>query len=293
MSIIVDAPRVRPLRRAPITSETRARFERADAAPGLSTIYDGIIAGGERDHYRVSALTEAQRAYSLRRSIRRCGQAGHRCGGALCARCSAARSGQFRRELTASLRNERGSLASWTATVATSPSAGVRQQWDDLLAALQATIRGGWLARQGVSGTARVIEISRGLEGWHIHAHILLTFRSEISAEDFGRFALTVESRYLSEADRLGIPVSANAQDIQRTRSARAWTHYLSKGHVRTNGTDTPSQLWTAVQAGDADALALVHDLEAGSFRRRMFTTTGVCRPLPDFDDLLRSGALD
>lgn len=276
----------------PITPEKRARHDRADAAPGLSTIYDGINVGEERDHYRVSALTEAQRAYSLRSSIRRCGQAGHRCGGALCARCSAARSGQFRRELTASLRHQNGTMVSWTPTVATRPSAGLRQQWEDLLAVIQATTRGGWLARQGVSGTARAVEIEHSSAGWHVHAHMMLVFRSQLSAEDFERFALTLDSRYLSEADRLGVSAHAEGQDIQRTRSARAWTKYLSKGHVRANGEDGPARLWADVVAGDADALAAVHELEAGSFRRRMFTTTGVCRPLLDFDDLLRSGAV-
>lgn len=275
----------------PITSEQRARHDRADAAAPL-TIYDGINVGGERDHYRSSALTEAQRVHSLRSSIRRCGQAGHRCGGALCARCSAARSGQFRRELTASLRHQNGTMVSWTPTVATMPSTGLRQQWNDLLAVIQATTRGGWLARQGVKGTARAVEIEHSSAGWHVHAHVLLTFRNEISGEDFDRFALTLDSRYLGEADRLGIPAAHEAQDISRTRSVRAWTQYISKGHVRANGDDAPARLWADVMAGDADALAAVHELEAGSFRRRMFTTTGVCRPLLDLDDLLRSGAV-
>ncbi|KZE41585.1 hypothetical protein AVW09_03095 [Microbacterium sp. T32] len=259
----------------------------------LSTIKDAVtIRTGPTDSRR-HALTQAQQLYSLRRSIKRCGQAGHKCGGALCARCSGARSGRFRRELYAAVKHQPGTLVSWTATVATTPSAGVRQQWADLLAVIQATTRGGWLARQGIIGTARAVEVARSADGWHVHAHHLAVFRNVLSAENFDTFALTLRSRYLAEADRLGIPASSYGQDIARTRSAHAWTHYLDKGGIHPDGNDTASQLWTAVLAGDADALHLAHELEAGAYRRRMWTTTGVCRPVPDFDALVAAGALD
>ncbi len=170
---------------------------------------------------------------------------------------------------------------------------GVRQQWGDLLAVIQATTRGGWLARQGVIGTVRAVEPEHAAEGWHVHAHHLAVFRNELSAEDFRRFALTLGSRYLTEADRLGIPASPDGQDIARVRSAQAWMRYLSKGRTHADSHDTASQLWAAVLAGDADALDLAHGPEAGAYRRRSWTTTGVCRPVPDFDALVAAGALD
>lgn len=281
----------RRARRVPITSEQRARQSRADVA-GLSTINDPLNVGGTPDHYRVSALTEAQRVYSLRSKIRRCGQAGHRCGSALCARCSTARSGQLRRELTVSLRHQNGTAALWTATIATTPEKGARQAWSDLLKVIQATTRGGWLQRQGVAGSARAIEPEISDGGVHVHAHTLLILKSEIDADAFRRFALTVRSRYLSEADRLGIAASAAGQDIALVDSLPRVVRYITKSGVRANGTDALSRLWTAVEQGDADALAAVHDLEGAAYRRRAWTTTGVCRPLLDFDDLLRSGAV-
>lgn len=264
----------------------------AEQSSDCSHIYDPLNIGGTPDLYRVSALTEAQRIYSLRSKIRRCGQAGHRCGSALCARCSAARSGQLRRELTASLRHQKGTAVLWTATIATRPGTGARQAWSDLLCVLQATTRGGWLKRQGVAGSARAIEPEISEGGVHIHAHTLLIFRSEIDAETFRRFALTARTRYLSEADRLGIAASAAGQDITLVDSLPRVIRYITKMGVRANGTDAPSRLWADVVAGDADALAAIHELEGAAYRRRAWTTTGVCRPLLDFDDLLRAGVV-
>lgn len=181
----------------------------------------------------------------------------------------------------------------WTATIATTPEKGIRQAWAELLSVLQATTRGGWLQRQGIAGSARAIEPEITPGGAHVHAHTLLVFRSEIDAERFRQFALTLRSRYLSEADRLGITVSANGQDISLVRSLPRVVSYITKWGVRANGTNSASRLWAAVEQGDAEALSMVHELEGAAYRRRTWTTTGVCRPLPDFDDLLRSGALD
>lgn len=127
----------------------------------------------------------------------------------------------------------------------------------------------------------------------HVHAHTLLVFRSEIDAERFRQFALTVRSRYLAEADRLGIAASAAGQDVSLVRSLPRVVRYITKMGVRANGTDSLSRLWAAVEQGDAEALSMVHELEGAAFRRRAWTTTGVCRPLLDFDDLLAAGALD
>lgn len=291
MSIIVDAPRRTLPRRVPITPESRAQFEHTDA-PAVFTIKDALTVGGSPQHSSRYALDEAQRTYSLRRGVQRCGQAGHRCRSAWHGQCAAARSGQLRRDLTAALRHQNGSMALWTATVATTPGTGARQAWRDLLRVIQATTRGGWLARQGVTGTARAIEIERGPEGWHVHAHTLIVFSETVSSADFERFASTARSRYLSEAARLGIAASAAGQDVSRVRSLPRVVRYITKSGVRANGTDTPSRLWAAVESGDADALAAVHELEGAAYRRRAWTTTGVCRLPPDFDDLLAAGAL-
>jgi len=244
----------------PITPENRAD----DCSP----IKDAVTIGGAHHSSRY-ALDEAQRTYSLRRGVQRCGQAGHKCGSAWHGQCAAARSGQLRRDLTASLRHHNGTTMLWTATIATAPGKGIRQAWGDLLAVLQATTRGGWLQRHGVAGSARAIEPEISEGGVHVHAHILLVFRSQLDTERFRQFALTVRSRYLAEADRLGIAASAAGQDVSLVRSLPRVVRYITKMGVRANGTDSLSRLWAAVEQGDAEALAMVHELEGAAYRRR------------------------
>lgn len=170
----------------------------------------------------------------------------------------------------------------WTATIATTPGRALRQQRDDLLRLIQATTRGGWLGRRGIIGTARVIEPERSSDGWHVHAHTLLVSSNEFVRANARAFAVDLRERYLSEADRLGIAASAEGQRVETARRVSDLVDYITKGRVRPGGQDAPSALWADVAAGDADALALVYDLEAGTLRCRSWTTTGVCRPLTD-----------
>lgn len=296
MSRLLDPVRAR-IRRVPITAQQRAAHDRADRhadnlVAALSTIKDAVTIGtGDNARH---ALTDTQRLYSIRSSIRRCGQGRHRCGGALCARCAGDRVGQQRRDLYAATSHSTGTMLSWSATIASSPDVAVRRQWADLIALLQATTRGGWLSRRHVVGTVRTIEPEHGPDGWHVHAHYLLVFQNELTPAEVERFQAELLDRYLAEAHRLGIRATADGQDIARTRSATAWTKYLTKGRIRRGNTDVLSRLWSAVDDGDADALDLVHDLEAGAFRRRLWTPTGVCK-LPeyaglDFDEMLARG---
>lgn len=301
MSIVADPPHRGTGRRVPFTQATRAAHERADrhadnlvAALHRFTIYDGITVGTDADNSSRYALTDTQRLYSIRSSIRRCGQGRHRCKGALCARCAGDRVGQQRRDLYAATEGITGTMLSWSATIASSTEASVRQQWSDLMRVLQATTEGGWLTvpSRGVVGTARTIEPEHGPDGWHVHAHYLLVFRNELTPAEVERFQADLLDRFLTKAHRLGIHATADGQDIARTRSVTAWTRYLTKGRIRRGNTDVLSRLWSAVDDGDADALDLVHDLEAGAFRRRMWTTTGACKPPIDFDDWIASGRI-
>lgn len=173
-----------------------------------------------------------------------------------------------------------GYAVMWTATIATHCDRSHRQQHDDLMAVIQTTIKGGWLGRRGIIGTARVIESERTAAGWHVHAHVLLVSRNEFDRGEARAFALDLRTRYLAEAERLGVRASTAGQRVEKAKRVSDLVDYITKSRVRPGGTDAPSALWNAVGEGDGDALALIHDLEAGTFRRRQWTTTGVCRPL-------------
>lgn len=231
--------------------------------------------------------------YSLRSKLRNCGQVGHKCGMALCAVCSTGRASQRRRELMRALGSQHhGTVLLWTATIASTPGRALRPQWGDLSRVLAETLKGGWLKRRGVAGSARAIEPKRGDAAWHVHAHSLIVFPESKSREDSLAFALSLRERFLQQAERLGIDAGPRGQHVRVVTELSRAVDYITKERVSANATNSASRLWASVHAGDADALSLIHELEAGAFRRRAWEATGVCQPPIDFDDLLRSGAL-
>lgn len=299
VSIIVDAPPGELPRRVPLTPETSAQHERADrecarllrGARSLSIHQDTVTVGTAHDARY--ALNATQRIYSLRSKLRNCGQVGHKCGLALCAVCSTSRASQHRRNLMSALGSQHhGTVLLWTATIASTPGRALRPQWGDLSRVLAATLKGGWLKRRGVAGSARAIEPKRGTEGWHVHAHSLIVFPESKSRDDLRTFALSLRDRFLQQADRLGIDAGPQGQHVRVVTDLSIAVDYITKDRVSANGTNSASRLWASVHAGDAEALELIHEFEAGAFRRRAWEVTGICQPLLDFDDLLRTGAL-
>lgn len=186
-----------------------------------------------------------------------------------------------------------GTVLLWTATIASTPGRALRPQWGDLSRVLSATLKGGWLKRRGVTGSARAIEPKRGDAAWHVHAHSLIVFPESKSREDSRAFALSLRERFLQQAERLGIDAGPQGQDVRVVTDLSRAVDYITKERVSANGTNSASRLWASVHAGDADALPLIHELEAGAFRRRAWEVTGVCQPLLDFDALIAAGALD
>lgn len=289
----------RTLRRVPFTREQRARNERADArrarllrrARSLSIHQDTVTIGTAHDARY--ALNATQRVYSLRSKLRNCGQVGHKCGSALCAVCSTGRASQHRRDLMSALGSQHhGTALMWTATISSTPGRALRPQWGDLSQVLAATLKGGWLRRRGVAGSARAIEPKRGSEAWHVHAHSLIVFSETKSREDSVAFALSLRDRFLQQAEALDIDAGPQGQHVRVVTDLSIAVDYITKDRVSANGTNSASRLWASVHAGDADALSLIHELEAGAFRRRAWEVTGVCQPPLDFDDLLRRGAM-
>ncbi len=185
-----------------------------------------------------------------------------------------------------------GTVLLWTATIASTPGRALRPQWGDLSRVLAETLKGGWLKRRGVAGSARAIEPKRGDAAWHVHAHSLIVFPESKSREDSLAFALSLRERFLQQAERLGIDAGPRGQHVRVVTELSRAVDYITKERVSANATNSASRLWASVHAGDADALSLIHELEAGAFRRRAWEATGVCQPPIDFDDLLRSGAL-
>lgn len=176
----------------------------------------------------------------------------------------------------------------WTATIQKRPSVSFSEARRDLLHLIQKTAAGSWLKRRGVIGTARLIENEHPDGSWHVHAHVILVFRNSLSRDEAVVFAIQLRDRYLGKADALSIPAGKQGQHVMRG-SKEGLIRYVTKDVTRLGGYNTSSKLWEQVAAGDADALALIHEMEAGNYRKRNWTVTGVCKlaQVEDFDELL------
>ncbi|MGX1701706.1 hypothetical protein [Microbacterium sp. NPDC055357] len=186
-----------------------------------------------------------------------------------------------------------GTVLLWTATVPSMLGAALGPLRADLVRVIQATTGGGWLARRGVMGTARVIECKYSASGWHPHAHTMLVFRNELTPSEVVAFDVELRNRYLSKADRLDVAASAEGQDVRRYGAHSDAVDYITKERVSPHGTDSASVLWDLVRQGVADALTLVHELESGTYRRRSWAVTGVCAPPVELDSLIARGVFD
>ena len=278
-----------PSRRIPFEH----RFRLQDPTPESFLIYqDGVTNQSTDVRYGLReaqyAFNALQREYTSRKDIKRCGQAGHKCKSLYCSACSQSRVSQQRRDLREALRLARhGTLLLWTATIRKRPSASYEDARKDLLRVVQKTVAGGWLKRRGIIGTARVIECEES-DGWHVHAHIVLVFRNTLTRQESVGFAVCLRDRYLAKAEQLEIAAGKKAQKIHLGSEERT-IRYVTKDVTRLGGFNTASKLWERVEGGDADALALIHEMETGTFRKRQWTVTGVCKleQPQDFDDLL------
>lgn len=176
---------------------------------------------------------------------------------------------------------EIGPALVWTATVSHAPDRALGDVWANLDALLGAVAYGQWLTRN-VGGYARLIEIEHTREGWHVHAHTLLTFGNDVPAADADRTGERIVARYLDAADRLGIAAHASGQDVRPFGLSDA-VGYVTKSHMTTGptsapGTLTPSMLIQHAARGDATADAMLTEIDAASRGRKLFALGGMLR---------------
>lgn len=224
-----------------------------------------------------------QERYSALKSVRLCGIGGRRCRGALCALCSPRRARRHHRDLMQAVQRSQPRYALlWTATVGSTPGRALDESWDDLERLQRYVVSGSWLSRR-VGGYARTIEVEHAPGGWHPHSHTLLVFRNELTRPEAVKLAQAIQRRYLRAADLRGIPASAQGQRVQVVPLSQLSTavDYITKTHMmtrpaRSQGTLTPAMLLRASMAGDADAYALLTELEHASYRRRTWQVGGM-----------------
>lgn len=168
-------------------------------------------------------------------------------------------------------------------------------------------------AAHGLAGWVRVVEVTHGRNGWHIHIHALLLLdRADaagmVTPAELNAWRLSIAGRWSRALERKGLsPALARAQDMQlvadSTDPLAAYftkqtdtpsdelARELTQSAAKVGKTRSPWRILDGVIAGDADELRLWHEFEKASKGRRQMTWSrglrdrlGLDEPLSDQD---------
>lgn len=188
--------------------------------------------------------------------------------------------------------------------------------WDALSTAWS-SVTGGRLwqaekAAHGVVGWLRVVELTHGRNGWHVHVHALLFLDSEASGTPetrstlaswrktiVGRWSRALERKNLSpaldraqdfhlvegDAEPLAGYFTKQTDDTVAESIALEFTHTASKTARTASGGRSPWSILDGALAGDVDELRLWHEFEKASRGRRQLTWSRGLRALLGLDD--------
>jgi hypothetical protein len=156
--------------------------------------------------------------------------------------------------------------------------------------------------RYGIAGWLRVVEVTFGVNGWHVHVHFLLFLEPSTVATDLDALKDSMFGRWASALKSLGLPSPLKAgQDLRVLDGPadEALAGYFTKavhgprsiGQELTNTqskrargvhkTRTPWEfLDDLIDTGDADALDRWQEWQAGSKGRRQLTWSKGLREL-------------
>ena len=174
--------------------------------------------------------------------------------------------------------------------------------WDVLSDAwARVTSGGAWKADQdlfgGLLGWARVVEVTDGDNGWHVHVHALMCFGEQVSAELVGgTVGARMFSRWRAALERKGFDASEeHGWDLRRVQLGEGdladyftkIAHEVTGSHRKEGwraGGRTPMQLLAdAVDTYEESAMARWWEWEQASEGRRRLTWStgsGTCAPL-------------
>ena len=221
--------------------------------------------------------------YSSVKGIRMCGVARHYCDSPLCPRCGAKRQRAFRSTLRKTLLSHRGRGLLLTTTVAAQPGQSLSDQWDALDKLMTHLGSGAWLSRR-FSGVVRHVEVSWSEGRWFAHAHWLLLANSDhdSSLEADGQAAIERWCRAARLRNITALPEGQDARLVPSGDLLRVLGYITKDSPLRATDDGTGlGDLYRLAAAGDADALASLHELERASFARRWRSISGVFRTSP------------
>lgn len=205
--------------------------------------------------------------------------------------------------------NQGGRLVMGTLTMRHHKGHSLVQEWDALMRAWgsvqKSRVWQKWAKRLGSPGLVRVVEVTYGPNGWHVHLHFVLLVDGSVSPEDEASLALWLFPKWDRAIRAEGMPGAlAVAQDLHLVDSieaASALGEYLQKatayGSAESLGRELFSNwskdargvhrtvpVWRLIEefaeTGDLGLLELWHEYEKGSHGRRQMGWTKGLREL-------------
>lgn len=184
------------------------------------------------------------------------------------------------------------------------------QSLDDLWACLSkawAKVTSGkaWISnkkRHGIAGWLKVVEVTFGVNGWHVHIHYLLFLEASTVERDLDGLKKSIFGRWSSGLKAAGLPAPLMiGQDLRLLDGPadEGLAEYFTKaGHnarsigqemtntqsKRARGSHSTRSVWEfldeLIDTGDADALDRWHEWQRGSKGRRQLTWSKGLREL-------------
>lgn len=205
----------------------------------------------------------------------------------VCAAKVAARRSEEIREAVEAWEGQGGQAALLTLTMRHHRGHGLVGLWDALAYAWGAVTSGrawvDWRERAGIVGWVRVVEVTYGRNGWHVHVHALLLLGGGVDAGTVAALRASLVERWARALARRGHEAWDVGQDLRLVdgpTASRDLSRYVTKGDVglelvgaQTKDAGETAPVWELLARvaddGDADALDLWHEWEAASRGRR------------------------
>jgi hypothetical protein len=191
-----------------------------------------------------------------------------------------------------------GSVAFGTQTMRHWSGHRLEDLWECLSKAWQRVIGGkAWKTakrRHGIAGWLRVVEVTFGVNGWHVHVHYLLFLEASSVPRELDALKWSMFKRWSSSLKAQGLPAPLiGSQDLRvldgpadealaeyftkAVHSARRIGLELTSSQSKTaRGVHKTRSVWDflddVLDLGDADALERWHEWQAGSKGRRQLT---------------------
>jgi hypothetical protein len=185
----------------------------------------------------------------------------------------------------------------------------LRQEWDALAKAWTSVVGSRvyrkWKQRLGSPGLVKVVEVTYGDNGWHVHLHFVLLVGGECTSDDvaeLGRWLMPKWERSLAAAGMPGaLPVGQDLKLVEGVEAASQLGEYLSKatayGSAEALGRELFSSwskgsrsvhstepVWRLIEAfaetGDLGLLKLWHEYERDSHGRKQMAWSNGLREL-------------